>query len=92
MGRFLDYIAKAMAFLQLVPGILDLIAKIQGIVGPGNGPVKKALVMAGLPEDLPAELAAKASAYIDKVVGGLKEVGLDAAGQPIPPSPPGPAV
>lgn len=59
---------------QLLPGLLAMIKQVETIVGPGNGGVKKAIVMAPLTATpaTPANLVAAVSTLVDKVVEQTK--------------------
>lgn len=68
----MNWLLIATQVIQLLPSILQAIMEIEKAVGPGNGDVKKAIVMSALPDGAPVE---KVSAAVDASVKALNVAG-----------------
>jgi len=73
----LNILQLILALLQLAPVIAQGIVTVEGAVGRGNGPAKKAILMTAVDSATPPEIKAKIGELIDQQATLLKPV-LDA--------------
>jgi hypothetical protein len=71
----MNWIQKILALLQFAPSILQLILAIESAIGPGQGPLKKSIVMTSLPADTPKDIQDGVSNMVDRQVVALNAAG-----------------
>lgn len=67
----MKWLEMIFALAKLAPEVIKLIGEVETAVGPGNGPAKKALVMAPL-AGAPADIQSTISGFVDQVVAAKK--------------------
>lgn len=73
----MDWFTRILQLFQLAPAILQTIHQVEVIIGPGNGDVKKAIVMA----PVPPQLASEVSTLIDNIVTAMNTAKADTTTQ-----------
>jgi len=79
----MKWLQIAMALFQLMPEVFRLIGEAETLIGAGNGPLKKSLVLAPLVgAGAPGDITLKIGALIDTVVSAKNKVAAAPAEMP----------
>jgi hypothetical protein len=73
----MNWLQLALGLLQLAPDVLELVVKIEQLIGAGNGAAKKQIALAAAaPGETPTHVQAGVSNLIDTTVSVLNSTGV----------------
>lgn len=77
----MNWLQLVLALIQMAPSVIQAIQQAETTLGPGNGPAKKAMVLAPLAAtaDTPPEVTNGVSNMIDTIVSAINTKSKPAA-------------